>query len=77
MKMSNKIYDVLKLLCTVVLPAVATLFAALCSAWEWNLPVGAILATISAVEVFIGALIGLSNAQYQADMKIKELDNKE
>ena len=77
MKMSNKIYDILKLLCTVVLPAVATLFAALCSAWEWDLPVGAILATISAVEVFIGALIGLSNAQYKADLKIKDTEKEE
>ena len=63
MKMSNSVYDFLKTLCTIILPALGTLYFALASIWQ--LPYAEqIIGTISAVTVFIGALIGISTANY-------------
>ena len=59
MKMPDKLYDVLKWVCLIALPALAVFYFAI--AKIWNLPYGAeITATINAVAVLIGSLIGLS-----------------
>ena len=61
--MSNKVYDVLKYIALIVLPAVATLYFALSQIW--GLPYGEeIVGTITAVDAFLGALLGISSAQY-------------
>lgn len=63
MKMSNKMYDVLKWIAQIALPALATLYAAL--AGIWGFPFGEeIVGTISAVDIFLGALLKISSAQY-------------
>lgn len=62
--MSNKMYDVLKWLAMVLLPAVATLYFAL--AGIWGFPHGEeIVGTITAVDTFLGVLLGISSAQYK------------
>ena len=59
MKMPDKLYDILKWVCLIALPALAVLYFTL--AKIWGLPYGAeITATINAVALFIGALIGVS-----------------
>lgn len=64
MKMSNKTYDVLKWIAMVVLPAIATLYAALSGIWGF--PYGEqIVGTLVAVETFIGTVLQISNAQYK------------
>lgn len=64
MKMSNKVYDVLKFIAQIVLPAFGTLYFALASIW--GLPYGEqIVGTITAIDTFLGALLGLSTAQYK------------
>lgn len=64
MKMSNKVYDVLKWFAMVVLPAIATFYAALSGIWGF--PYGEqIVGTIVAVETLLGALLQVSNAQYK------------
>lgn len=66
MKLSNKAYDVLKFIAMIVLPAVGTLYFAL--AGIWGLPYGEqIVGTITAVDTFLGALLGLSTAQYRKE----------
>lgn len=61
--MSNKVYDVLKWIAMVVLPAIATLYFAL--AGIWGFPYGEeIVGTITAVDACLGALLGISSAQY-------------
>ena len=63
MKMSNKVYDILKYNAIIGLPAVATLYAAI--APIWGLPYGnEIPATITAVQTCLGALLMISTAQY-------------
>ena len=63
MKMSNKVYDVLKYIAQIVLPALATLYFAL--AKIWNFPYGSeVVGTISAVDAFLGALLQIRTNQY-------------
>ena len=50
------IYEALRWIVGIVLPAIATLIAGLNQAWSWNLPMDAILATFSIVETFLGAV---------------------
>ena len=61
--MSNKVYDVLKWIAMVVLPAIATLYFAL--AGIWGFPYGEeIVGTITAIDAFLGALLGISSVKY-------------
>lgn len=67
MVMNNKVYDILKWLCMVVSPAVCTLIVTLNSLWNWNLPVEAIVGTITAITTFTGVVLGISNATYKKE----------
>ena len=63
MEMDNKVYDVLKWIAQILLPAVATLYFAL--AQIWGLPYAEqIVGTITAIDAFIGVLLGISTYQY-------------
>ena len=63
MKMSDKVYDVLKWVAQIALPAVGTLYSAL--AGIWGLPYGEqIVGTIVAVDTALGVVLGISSAQY-------------
>lgn len=50
------LYEGLRWVVSIVLPATATLLAGLNAAWNWGWPIEAILATFSAVETFLGAV---------------------
>lgn len=60
MKLPTKLYEVLRWFTWIVLPATATLIAGLNSAWNWGLPIEAILSTFTAVETFIGVVLGIA-----------------
>ena len=63
MKMTNKVYDILKWIAQYFLPAIGTLYFAL--AGIWGLPYGEqIVGTITAVDTFLGILLGISSAHY-------------
>lgn len=62
-KLSNEDYDVLKWIATYLLPAVGTLYFALSSIW--GLPCGEqVVGTITAVDAFMGAILGISSYNY-------------
>jgi len=66
MKMTDKMYDVLKWVAQILLPAVATLYFAI--AQIWGLPYGEqIVGTITAIDAFLGALLQISTNQYNKD----------
>lgn len=73
MKFNNRCYDILKWIALVVLPALATLYGALAPTWGWPYA-EEIVYTITAVDAFLGALLGLSNLQYKVDTKEGESD---
>ena len=57
--MNDKTYDILKWIAQVVLPALATLYFAIASIW--GLPYAEqIVGTITAVDAFMGAILGIS-----------------
>ena len=61
--LSNKAYDVLKWIALYLLPAAGTLYFAL--AGIWHFPYGEeVVGTITAVDTFLGVLLGISTAQY-------------
>ena len=61
--MSNKMYDVLKYIAQIGLPAAATLYYALSAIW--GLPYGEqIVGTITAVDTFLGTLLMISSSAY-------------
>ena len=66
MKMSNKVYDVLKWIALILLPSVSTLYFAL--AGIWGFPYAEqIVGTIAAVDTFLGAILHISTAKYNSD----------
>jgi hypothetical protein len=61
--MSDKTYDVLKWIAQILLPALGTLYFALSKVW--GLPYDTeIVGTITAIDAFLGAILGISTAQY-------------
>ena len=74
MKMSNETYDLLKKIALIVLPALATLWLTLGKIW--GLPyTEEIGATITAIDVFLGAVLGVSSARY--NKMIEEAEDEE
>lgn len=76
-KMSNETYDTLKKIALYILPALATLWLTLSKIWGF--PYGAeIGATITAIDTFLGACLGISSAQYheaEREDKVTEKGN--
>lgn len=61
--MSNKVYDILKWIAQMLLPALGTLYFAL--AGIWNFPFGEeVVGTITAIDTFLGVLLGISSINY-------------
>ena len=66
MTLSNKAYDVIKWIAQYFLPALATLWITL--AKIWGLPYGTeIGATITGIDLFLGAILGISSQSYKGD----------
>ena len=65
--MSNKVYDILKFIAQIVLPALGTLYFALSSIWGF--PYGEqIVGTVTAADAFLGALLGISSVSYRKEV---------
>ena len=70
MKLNNKTYDVLKWIAMYLLPAAGTLYFTL--AGIWGLPYGEqVVGTITAVDTFLGIILGISTAHYNKSNKTK------
>lgn len=69
--MSNKVYDILKYIAQIVLPALATLYFAL--AGIWNFPYGEeVVGTITAIDTFLGVILGISSVSYKNAQNIEK-----
>ena len=68
--MNNKVYDVLKWVAMIVLPAIGTLYLTLSGIW--GLPYGEQIAgSITAIDTFLGAVLMISSNSYK-----KKVDEK-
>jgi len=63
MKMSNNCYNVLKWIAQILLPAIGTLYYALSKIWQFPYA-EEVVGTITAVDAFLGALLGISTMLY-------------
>jgi len=68
MKLPSKLYDVLKWLVLIVIPALTTFYAVLDNIFGWGY--AETVTTISAAAcTCIGAIIGISTAQYNKEIR--------
>ena len=66
LQFNDKVYDILKWIAQYLLPAAGTLYFAL--AGIWGLPYGEqIVGTITAVDTFLGVILGISAAAYKKE----------
>ena len=61
--MSNKMYDILKYIAQIILPAIGTLYFALASIWGFPYA-EQIVGTITAVDTFLGVILKISTDSY-------------
>ena len=62
----DKVYKVLKWICMIVLPAIATLWFTLGKIWGFPY-LAEVEGSIVAIDTFLGAIIGISTIQYYKD----------
>ena len=63
MKLPDKMYDILKWITMIVLPALATAYVGLSAIWGWPFA-DEIAKTTAVICTLLGALLGISTAQY-------------
>lgn len=73
MKLPDKLYDILKWVTMIVLPALATAYVGLAAIWSWPYA-DEIAKTTAVICTLLGALLGISTAEYNkakndADLK--------
>lgn len=68
MKLNDKTYDILKWITMIVIPALATAYVGLAAVWGWPLA-DEVAKTAAVICTLLGALLGISTAQYNKDNK--------
>lgn len=63
MKLPDKVYDILKWICMICIPALATAYVGFASIWGWPYA-DEIAKTAAVVCTLLGALLGISTAEY-------------
>ena len=66
MKLPDRIYDVLKWVTMIMIPAAATAYVGLAGVWGWPYA-DEVAKTAAVVCTLLGALLGISTAQYNKD----------
>lgn len=70
-RMTDEVYDILKFIAQIVLPAAGTLYFALANLWGWPYS-EQIVGTITAVDAFLGAILKISTKTF-IDDQIKKV----
>ena len=68
MKLSNELYDKLKWVAMILLPALSVLYLALAGLWDLPYP-EQISGTIMAIDTFLGAVLGISTKNYNKELE--------
>ena len=63
-KLKDSVYDVLKWIGLICLPALGVAYSALAGVWGWPYA-DEIARTVNAICVLLGALLGISTAEYR------------
>lgn len=56
----QKIYEALRWILVIVVPAFTLLLTTLTEAWGWDIPLKGIIITIEAIALFLGTIFGIS-----------------
>jgi hypothetical protein len=73
--MTNKTYDILKIIATIILPALGTLYAAIASIW--GLPFGdQVDKTVLAIVVALDTILGITVTKASSDYNKVTVQNK-
>ena len=70
MKLNNGVYDILKWIVIIVLPALATAYVGLSAIWGWPYA-DEVAKTVAIVCTLLGALLGISTAEYNRGKAVK------
>lgn len=65
MQLPNRTYDILKWVAIIALPAISTFIVVISKIWGWADMGSMIAQTVTAVAVLLGALLGVSAANYK------------
>lgn len=68
--LNNRTYEILKWAGLIAFPAIATFIGVIGAVWGWH-DTDAIVTTLNAIGVLIGALIGVSHATAKTDSTTK------
>lgn len=63
---NSRIYDTLKWVAQILLPALGTLYFTLSTVWGFPYA-EEIVGTITAIDTFLGIILGISNAQWRKE----------
>ena len=77
MVIPSKLYNILKWVLCIVVDAFILLLTTLQKAWGWDIPIEAIVITITAVSTFLGVILGISNYNYYKDYDVLGPDEGE
>lgn len=66
MKLSNKAYDIMKWIAQILLPALGALYFGLAQIWGLPFP-EEIVGTITVIDAFLGAILGISTMNYKKE----------
>ena len=75
MKLPNEVYDILKWITMIVLPALAAAYTGLASVWGWPYA-GEIAKTVTVICTLLGALLGISTAEYNREPLTEEEEDE-
>lgn len=67
LKMDNKVFDILKWIAIVALPALSTFIVVMGKIWGWGDIALMVAQTVTAVATLLGALLGISTIQYNKE----------
>ena len=67
--MPKKLYEALRWIIAILIPAFEVLLTTLTNIWEWNIPAEAINNTMSAIALFLGVIFGISKLTYDNSNK--------
>ena len=73
MVIPSPVYDILKWLTMIVLPALATAYVGLAAIWGWPYA-DEVAKTTAVICTLLGALLGISTAQYNKTLPMEEDD---
>ena len=63
----QKLYETLRWIIAIVLPAISLLIMTLENVWQWNIPAEQICLSIDAIALFLGTIFGISKIQHDKD----------